>query len=147
VPPGERKAYYGLGFLVAERIERRVGVHGLQQLCESARAAGREHVDPAELRRAAGIGAGREGWRAALVEALGPAELRELLRQHPDLVPTCVAELLGALAPAHEGPWQALELLPWLTARVRAGDGSGAALEWPELAPHAPRIVEHLARR
>jgi len=85
--PEHKRAFYGLAYLLVDRIARRVGLEGLYGLCRRARAEGREEVPAEWLLAAADLhGTGREEWRAAVHAALGSEELEQLLRMYPDLV-------------------------------------------------------------
>lgn len=125
-----KKAYYGLAFLVVDRAVERVGVAGLYALCERARDARRE-VSPDELLAAAGLDRDPQSWRAALLEALGPAELAELVRMHPEFLAGAIA---GFLEPHCAGAPPA-EVLASLQARLKVAGGRGELdlLDLPEV--------------
>jgi hypothetical protein len=90
----EKKALYGLSYLLAHRIVERRGFTGLNALCTRARREGHEEVPARWLLEAAGLPhAGREAWRQALREEFGSEELRTLVRFHPDLLSDPAARL------------------------------------------------------
>lgn len=86
---GERKALYGLGYLVAVRAADRVGWDGVRALC---RLRG-EEAQPAWL-RAAALALEQPDLRLAIGAEFGPAETRELLRAQPDFLIELVAAAL-----------------------------------------------------
>jgi len=92
--PGARRAYYGLGFLIAERIAARGGLKSLHELCREAERSGHETIHSARLLAEAELEPTRESFRSAILAALGPAELREVLRLHPGILVKPVADLL-----------------------------------------------------
>ena len=95
-----KKAFYGLAFLVAERIIARQGVEGFHELCLRAAREDRAQVPAEWLVDAAGLGSDRATWQRAVAESLGPAELAELVRMHPRFLAQTVAEFLeSCLAP------------------------------------------------
>jgi hypothetical protein len=125
--PGAKKALYGLGFLVVERIVARIGLDGLHGLCAEARAQDSDHASPERLRAAAGLDGGPEAWSRALAEAFGPAEVREVLRMHPQLLARAVAQLLEPLVSEDGDPALALGTLARVRGRVAvAGNPAGA---------------------
>ena len=146
----EKKAYYGLAFLVVERIVRRVGIDGLHALCAGARQDDEAWVERNELLAAAGLEAGAAAWRAAVVEEFEAGDLRELVRAHPEFLVRTLDEFLDS--PATEPLLE--ETLTGLQARLSlAGSDVGVdLLEVPELrhslaALARGRAPESLARR
>ncbi len=96
MPVNDKKALYGLSFLVMERIVERVGLHGLYELCCEAQATGLESIPVSWLLNAAGLkGATIEDWRMALQEAIGPAELDLLVKLYPSLLSNSTERFLG----------------------------------------------------
>jgi hypothetical protein len=78
-----KKALYGLAFLVAERIVDRRGMKGFHELVQQI-AHTRDGARPTDaLLAAAGLSRDPQDWRAAIVEALSPAELAELRSLRP----------------------------------------------------------------
>jgi hypothetical protein len=95
VAPEQKKAYYGLSYLVVERILARRGVEGLHDLCTQALRDGHRRVPRQRLLAAAELGTDAESWRRALLEGFGPAELVELVRMHPDFLVDTLRRFLG----------------------------------------------------
>lgn len=85
--PSAKKAYYGLSYLIVERVIERRGLDGLHGLCLRARQEGRTEIPAEWLLNAAGLdGVGPHGWRDAIQDALGPDELRLLVHAYPGLL-------------------------------------------------------------
>lgn len=96
LPANDKKALYGLSYLVVHRIVERIGFVGLHQLCVRARELGHDEVPTAWLLDAAGLArAGRREWRAALQQEIGIDELTTLVRLYPDLLVDSAARFLG----------------------------------------------------
>ncbi len=91
---GARRAFYGLGFLVAERIAARGGLERLHDLCRDAERDDLEAIPTALLLAAAELEPTRESFRSAILASLGTAELREVLRLHPGILVKPLADLL-----------------------------------------------------
>ena len=88
----ERKALYGLAYLIVSRVHARHGMDGLRRLCsDDAPEASRRWLEAAELEL------DQPGLRLAIGSEFGPRETWELLRRQPDFL----VELLGSA------------LLPW----------------------------------
>jgi hypothetical protein len=85
--PSQKKAFYGIAFLVIGRIARRVGIDGLHGMCEQANAEGLSQIPAERLLEAAGLGLERESLRAAIELEFGPREIEELVRAHPSFWP------------------------------------------------------------
>ena len=83
---GSKRGFYGLAYLLVSRAADRVGLEGLHALCSEAVAAGDERVPAERLLEAAELGETQEAWRMAAAEALGPDELRALVRMYPHFV-------------------------------------------------------------
>ena len=95
----EKKALYGLSYLLVHRIVERRGFDGLHALCLRASHQGLESIPPAWLLEAAGLPhAGQQAWRRALREEFGDEELRTLVEFHPDLLTDPAARLITAEA-------------------------------------------------
>lgn len=90
----ERKALYGLAYLVVSRVQSRHGMDGLRRLCAD-RGAGRTRrwLEAAELEFE------QPGLRLAIGSEFGPRETWELLRRQPDFL---VELLASALLPWNE---------------------------------------------
>ncbi len=88
----QKRGYYGLSFLVVERIVARHGLDGLAALCRSARERDLSTVPRRWLLDAAQLGPTPDLWRTAAISALQREELTELVRMYID-------PIAGALAP------------------------------------------------
>jgi hypothetical protein len=141
---GARRAFYGLGFLIAERIAARGGLDALHAACAAAEAAGEEKVPVAWLRSAAGLEPGVEAWRAALLDALGPAEVREILRLHPELVVRALCDLVEVEGDAGKSPIQRLDEVRGRVSIVGSAEGR---IELPDVTGLRARVERELARR
>jgi hypothetical protein len=95
----EKKAYYGLAFLVAERIADRHGVERLYELCTEARRRGRKTIPTDALLEAADLDRDPATWSRAISEALGEKELTELVRMHPGFLVDALAQLFRPCMP------------------------------------------------
>lgn len=125
LPTEVKKACYGLSFLVVERIIDRRGFTGLNELCRRASAEKLAHIPAEWLLDAAELTADPRSWQQAVVASLGPAELEELVRSHPQFL---VQALAGFFAPWSDR--ESLETaLPVIQARLSlASGGAGIAL-------------------
>ncbi|MBL8860452.1 MAG: hypothetical protein JNK02_00425 [Planctomycetes bacterium] len=133
--PGLRRAYYGLGFLIAERIANRIGLCGLYALCVEARDEGRGEVPTARLLEAAGLEPSEASFHSALLAAFGAAEVREVLRLHPGLLLEPLADLLGA--GIVDEPSKAL---PAVRGRVAIAGRPDAQVDLLDLTALRPRL-------
>ncbi|MEZ6013573.1 MAG: hypothetical protein R3F49_00535 [Planctomycetota bacterium] len=97
-----KRGYYGLAFLVVDRIVARYGYDGLNALCTRAAEEGHDHVPAAWLMAAAELTKEREDWRIAAQSAMGPAELIELVEMYPDFLVDALVAYLERLRP--DGP-------------------------------------------
>ncbi len=131
----EKKALYGLSYLLAHRIVERRGFRGLHALCLRARREGLPRVPAPWLLEAAGLpSAGREAWRQALREEFGSEELRTLVAFHPDLLIDPAARLATAEAAGSPGGGAPVSAL------VRVS-GAGAMLALDLDLPNATPLV------
>lgn len=116
---GVKRSYYGLSFLVVERVVERVGLEGLHELCLEAGRQGLSQVPHTWLLEAAELSSDPEEWRRAAVMALGPLELRELFDMYPEFAVDAVAQILW------DTPAAALdERLGEIQAWMRLSEGS-----------------------
>lgn len=139
VAPEEKKAFYGLSFLVVRRIVERVGIDGLHEVCTQATSDGLSSVPVERLLAAAGLDDRRETWRAAIRSEIGPSELFELVRNHPEFI---VQPVVRFLEPYHD-PELSLGLLGGLSARVSV-QGSDLGVTFPTLVPLRQRVESAL---
>jgi hypothetical protein len=89
-----KKAYYGLAYLVLERIEARGGIAELYRTCERAHADGEKLVPVDVLLESSGLDRDPASWTRAIAEALGEDELNELARMHPGFLIEALSQLL-----------------------------------------------------
>ena len=94
VDAAAKRGYYGLAYMLIERIVKRQGLEHLHSMCLSAKAQGHNRIPRPWLLAAAGLEDSPEAWRVAALEGMGAQELRELMRMHPDFVRDAVVEHL-----------------------------------------------------
>lgn len=138
----QKKAYYGIAFLLVRRIGERAGLEGLHELCVRAREQGLEHVPAERILEAAGLGLDRASLRAAIETAFGPRELEALVSAHPEFLASTVAHYLAPVNP--EANLQ--DELETLEAFVTVSRGKSRGLAIASLAPFGAEIA-HAARR
>ncbi|MAF64718.1 MAG: hypothetical protein CMJ84_03530 [Planctomycetes bacterium] len=104
-----KKAYYGIAFLLVDRITERSGLQGLHELCRRAQARGMDEVPAEWFLAAAGLeGADTATWRAAIHDALDARDLREMLAMYPALLTDTLDRIGGVEFPgAHAARVQA----------------------------------------
>src|SRR5262249_20143998 len=95
LPSASKKAHYGLAFLVVERIVERRGIAGLRQMCRAARREACSPIALSELLSAPGLDEHARDWRTAIESQIGPEELRELVRMHPQSLLSTLDEFFG----------------------------------------------------
>ena len=93
MPANDKKAFYGLSLVLLERIVANIGIEGLHELCTLAASQGRDEVPSAWLLAAAELHP--SDWHLAVHEALGSAELRELLLLYPAALLDSAQRLFG----------------------------------------------------
>ncbi len=94
VTAASKRGYYGLAFLLIDRTINRQGLQHLHNLCLSAEQHGHESIPRPWLLEAADLADTPEAWRTAALEAMGEAELIELLKMHPGFVRDAAADHL-----------------------------------------------------
>lgn len=90
-----KRGYYGLSFLIVERIIERHGLAGLNELCVRADERGHRKVPTAWLLEAAGLDSDPSSWRQAALESLGEGEVAELLEMYPHFIVDALVEFLA----------------------------------------------------
>lgn len=137
VSSDEKKGYYGLAYLVIERIVAAEGLAGLHARCVRARERGLDEVPVDELLAAAGLTRDDESWRAAALASLGRNELAELVRSHPQMLVRTLAQYVGPYRfdPGFES------LLERLRARLSVPGSPSAVCELDSLRALRPRLV------
>ncbi|MFT7486400.1 MAG: hypothetical protein ACI9F9_002255, partial [Candidatus Paceibacteria bacterium] len=99
LPIDDKKALYGLSYLLVDRIVARRGFEGLHGLCLRADREGLDEVPSSWLLEAADMtGASTIDWRLALQDAIGTRELQTLVEIYPDLLEDSAARFLGRRA-------------------------------------------------
>jgi hypothetical protein len=81
---GPKRGYYGLAFLVVDRIVARHGYEGLHALCNEALEQGLSTIPATRMLAAAELGEEPAEWRRAAQEAMGSEELAQLVEMYPD---------------------------------------------------------------
>lgn len=103
-----KKALYGYADLLVDRILERRGYRGLHTIALAASERGLEQVPAAWLLAAAQLTPDTDSWQRAILEALGPAELEELVRMQPMLLGEMLVDFLRPLV-AGRDPGQLLD--------------------------------------
>lgn len=99
LPTNDKKALYGLSYLLVDRIVDRIDFTGLHELCLRAERMGLAEVPAEWLLDAAGMsGATRATWRLALQQAIGPEELQALVQSYPELLSDSAGRIFGPRA-------------------------------------------------
>lgn len=138
----QKKAYYGIAYLLVRRIAERVGLEGLHELCLRANAEGLDQIPAERVLEAAGLGLDRAGLRGAILAAFGPAELEALVGSHPEFLAATVARYLAPLVPL-SGLREELESLEAFVAVTRT---SSRGLAIASLAPFGDEIAAAVVR-
>ncbi len=92
-----KRTFYGLSFLVIERVVERHGFEGLAGLCAKAGEEGLRKVPRSWLLEAAELDGDPRTWRAAAVQRMGALELIELVRMYPGFVADSLAQHIQSL--------------------------------------------------
>ncbi|MFT7668142.1 MAG: hypothetical protein ACI8X5_000829, partial [Planctomycetota bacterium] len=99
MPTSDKKALYGLSYLVVDRVVEHIGFDGLHELCLRTERLGLEEVPSEWLLEAAQMtGAGYRPWREALQQAIGSNELQSLVSSYPELLQSSAARVFGSKA-------------------------------------------------
>lgn len=112
-----KRGYYGLAFLVAERI----GIDRLHSLCTRATQQGVKRIPRSWLLQAADLDGDPNTWRQAAVASLGQQELNALVAMYPASLAGALANRIRDLPGTPIERWQALQGEIWLqegTARL-----------------------------
>lgn len=94
--PSVKRGFYGLSFLLVDRILERRGLEGLHALCTRATAEGFDRIPRPWLLEAAELEDDTRAWGRAAAKGLGAEELRQLARLYPAIVADAT---LGRLDP------------------------------------------------
>lgn len=95
----DKKAFYGLSYLLVDRIAKRHGLDKLHELCLRAERENEKTVPSAWLLEAAELDAAPETWQRAIAAALGEAELEQLVLMYPRFVSEALAACQSSLPP------------------------------------------------
>ncbi len=121
----DKKAFYGLSYIVVDRIVTRYGLGKLHELCLRAETEKLEVIPAEWLLEAAELDGSRETWRNAIAAALGEAELVELVEMYPRFIAEALEACKRSFAPV-EGT--GLEESPdselWLSLSLPASGAS-----------------------
>jgi hypothetical protein len=117
---GPKRGYYGLAFLVVDRIVERHGYEGLHALCTRATEEGHEYVPAAWLLAAAELTSDRDDWRRVAQASMGTEELQELVEMYPDFLVDALVAYLERVRP--DG--QCSEWLATVEVEVSLADGA-----------------------
>ena len=99
LPTNDKKALYGLSYLVVDRIVDSIGFSGLHELCLRAERLGLKQMPTEWLLEAAHMtGPDLDPWRVALQQAIGPDELRTLVDLYPELLVDSAGRVFGPRA-------------------------------------------------
>ncbi len=94
LPSSAKRGYYGLSYLVVDRIVERFGLEALHDLCVAAAEDSFDHIPTSWLLLAAELDREQATWRKAAASAFTEVEVVELLHMFPDFV---VDALVGYL--------------------------------------------------
>ncbi|MFT5050767.1 MAG: hypothetical protein ACI8QZ_002170 [Chlamydiales bacterium] len=89
-----KRGYYGLSYLLIERIIERQGLEALNELCVQSIRAGHSKVPTAWLLAAAGLTTDAKTWQTAAIESLGEREIIQLLMMYPGFVVDSLVDYL-----------------------------------------------------
>ena len=93
---GAKRGFYGLAYLAVSRIVDRDGYSGLQALCLEATEQGLSRVPSSWILDAADLDAEAASWRRAAADAMGEAELLELVRMYPSFISDSIEGYLSS---------------------------------------------------
>lgn len=116
-------SFYGLGFLIVERIQRRHGLAYLHEMCRTAAAEGHAVIPTGRILAAAGLDE-PDALRAAPAELIGPEEFAAWR----ELVPGFHADLLVQLFADRFGHLDAADVLARIDPRLRLAGGESVYL-------------------
>lgn len=109
--PSVKRGFYGLSFLLVDRIVERIGVDGLHEMCLRAEEEGYVRIPRPWLLRAAELEDDARAWRHAATEALRNEELRELARLYPSIIADATSHRLRTMSGSPEEVLDGLEIV------------------------------------
>ena len=95
----DKKAFYGLAYIVVDRIAKRHSLEKLHELCRRAEREDEETIPTEWLLEAAGLDANPKTWRRAIAAALEVPELEQLVLMYPSFVKQALAVCQRTLPP------------------------------------------------
>ncbi|MFT7678363.1 MAG: hypothetical protein ACI8QC_002353 [Planctomycetota bacterium] len=112
-----KRGYYGMAYLLVDRVVSRRGLEGLHALCVRAADEGFDAIPRPWLLEAAELEDEREDWGRAAMASMGSAELAELIKMHPNFAIDALAKYLNAaeLAGTPAEQLAAIEADLWIT--------------------------------
>lgn len=137
-----KRGYYGLSFLVIERILQRHDLEGLHRLCRAAAAEGHASVPQRWLQEAAELDDDPLTWRAAAAAAMDSEELAELVRMYPGFV----ADALTRYVTRGESDLTPRQRLDSIDAELRLLEGD-ASVRVTDLGFMRTAVLERIAAR
>lgn len=108
--PAAKRGYYGMAYLLMSRLIERRGIEGLHALCVRASDEGFDRIPRPWLLEASELSDDRDAWGQAAIEALGDAELMELIDMHPGFAVDALVDYLRS-RPSELGPEERLDAL------------------------------------
>ena len=94
---GTKRGFYGLAFLVVQRIVDRDGYGALHAMCEDAQSSGQDKLGMRAVLEAAALDEDPATWRRAAAEGMGEEELVELVRMYPDFLVDALVDYIDSL--------------------------------------------------
>lgn len=91
-----KRGYYGMAYLLVDRVIERIGLEGLHALCLRATEEGFDTIPRPWLLDAAELEDDREAWGRAAMQSMGSEELAELIKMHPNFAINALAKYLNA---------------------------------------------------
>lgn len=86
IDSSHKKAFYGLSYVVVNRVVERHGIEGLHELCLRSEREDESEIPGEWLLEAAGLDSNRMSWQRAISSAFGEAELEELVAMYPQFL-------------------------------------------------------------
>lgn len=112
-----KRGYYGMAYLLVDRVIKRIGLDGLHAMCLRASEEGFDAIPRPWLLEAAELGDDREAWGRAAMQSMGSEELAKLIEMHPNFAIDALAKYLNAadIKGTPEEQLDAIEAELWIT--------------------------------
>ncbi len=136
---GAKRGFYGLAYLAVSRIVDRDGYSGLQALCLEATEQGLSRVPSSWILDAADLDAEAASWRRAAADAMGEAELLELVRMYPSFISDSIEGYLSSTGAS-------LDVIPELEVEISLREGT-AQVRLSQLPVLREQLVADITRR